>query len=56
MSLHYAQIRRYDVANGEGIRTSVFVTGCTLHCVDCFNVLYQDPTYGTEWSEETTAG
>ena len=55
MSLHYAQIRRYDVANGEGIRTSVFVTGCTLHCVDCFNVLYQDPAYGTEWSEETTA-
>ena len=55
MPLHYAQIRRYDVANGEGIRTSVFVTGCTLHCVDCFNVLYQDPAYGTEWSAETTA-
>ena len=55
MSLHYAQIRRYDVANGEGIRTSVFVTGCTLHCVDCFNVLYQDPAYGIEWREETTA-
>lgn len=54
MSLHYAQLRRYDVANGEGIRTSLFVTGCTLRCPDCFNVLYQDPNYGTEWSDETT--
>lgn len=54
MSLHYAQLRKYDVANGEGIRTTVFVTGCTLRCVDCFNVLYQDPHYGQEWTDETT--
>ena len=33
--MRYGQIRQYDIANGEGIRTSIFVTGCT-HC--CYNL------------------
>ena len=37
--MRYGQIRAYDVANGVGIRTSIFVTGCTHNCKDCFNKL-----------------
>ncbi len=52
--MRYAQIRQFDVANGEGIRVSVFVTGCTHKCPECFNELYQDFAYGDEWTEDTT--
>lgn len=41
-----------DVANGPGIRVSLFVTGCSIHCPNCFNELFQDFTYGTPWSDE----
>ena len=41
--MRYGQIRQYDIANGEGIRTSIFVTGCTHCCYNCFNEEYQDP-------------
>lgn len=53
--MRYGQIRQYDIANGEGIRTSVFVTGCTHKCPACFNEEYQDFTAGQLWTEETTA-
>lgn len=52
--MRYAQIRLMDVANGPGLRVSVFVTGCTHHCPGCFNIAYQDPNVGTLWTEETT--
>lgn len=52
--MKYGQIRKYDVANGVGIRTSVFVTGCTHNCKFCFNRDYMDFNYGEEWTEETT--
>lgn len=52
--MRYAQIRRYDVANGKGIRTTLFVTGCTHKCRNCFNELYQDFEYGDEWTEAQT--
>lgn len=35
--MKYFQIRSFDVVNGKGIRTSIFVSGCTLHCKNCFN-------------------
>lgn len=35
--MNYAQINTFDVANGEGIRVSLFVQGCHLHCDGCFN-------------------
>lgn len=53
--MRYAQIRPLDVANGEGIRVSLFVTGCTHRCPECFNEAYQDFNFGQEWTEETTA-
>lgn len=52
--MRYGQIRQYDIANGPGIRTSIFVTGCSLKCKNCFNKDYQDPNYGSLWTEGNT--
>lgn len=52
--MRYGQIRKYDIANGIGIRTSVFVTGCTHKCYNCFNESYQDFTAGAEWTDTET--
>ena len=52
--MRYGQIRKYDVANGPGVRTTIFVTGCTLNCENCFNVEYQDFNYGNIWGEKET--
>lgn len=52
--VHYGQIRKYDIANGNGIRTSIFVTGCTHCCFNCFNEEYQNPNAGMEWTEKDT--
>lgn len=38
-----------DIANGPGIRVSLFVSGCTLHCPGCFNAAFQDFQYGQAW-------
>lgn len=53
-SVHYGQIRKYDIANGDGIRTSIFVTGCTHKCFNCFNEEYQNPLAGKEWTQAET--
>ena len=52
--MNYAQIRKYDVANGTGIRTVIFVTGCTHNCRNCFNKDYQDFNYGELWTDAET--
>ena len=52
--MRYGQIRQYDIANGEGIRTSIFVTGCTHCCYNCFNEEYQDFNAGKEWTQAET--
>lgn len=52
--MRYAQLRKYDVANGQGIRSTIFVSGCSHHCYNCFNEEYQDFNYGNLWTEETT--
>ena len=52
--MRYGQIRKMDIANGPGIRTSVFVTGCTHHCYNCFNEEYQNPEFGTLWTDKET--
>ncbi len=49
--MKYAQIRKYDVANGLGIRTSIFVSGCTHKCFNCFNEAYQDFNFGQIWTQ-----
>lgn len=51
--MYYAQMRQYDIANGVGIRATLFVSGCTHKCPGCFNEAYQDFHSGTPWSAET---
>lgn len=51
--MHYGEIKRTDIANGEGIRVSLFVSGCTHHCKGCFNQETWDFSYGKEFTEET---
>lgn len=53
--MNYGQIRKYDIANGNGIRTSIFVTGCTHKCFNCFNEEYQNPQAGSLWTDKETA-
>lgn len=52
--MNFAQIRKYDVANGPGIRTTIFVTGCTHKCHNCFNEEYQDFDFGDSWTQKET--
>ena len=50
--MKYAKIRKLDVTNGPGIRTTLFVSGCTHNCKDCFNKEQQDFNYGEEFTKE----
>lgn len=50
--MNYAAIKKTDVANGPGIRVSLFVSGCTHACKGCFNSEAWDFTYGQPFSEE----
>ena len=50
--MNYATIKTNDVANGEGVRVSLFVSGCTHFCKDCFNSEAWDFGYGQPFGEE----
>ena len=50
--MNYANIKFNDIANGEGIRTSLFVSGCTHHCEQCFNPETWDFNYGKEFNKD----
>lgn len=52
--MNYGNIKYFDVANGYGIRLSLFVSGCTNHCLGCFNQEAQDYNYGQPYTAETT--
>lgn len=51
--MNYAEIKKCDVANGPGVRVSLFVSGCTHHCKECFNPETWDFDYGTPFTGET---
>lgn len=51
--MNYASIRKMDITNGEGIRVSLFVSGCQFHCKNCFNQETWDYNYGKEYTQET---
>lgn len=51
--MNYANIIPCDAANGEGIRTSLFVSGCPIHCPGCFNEETQDFNYGQPYTAQT---
>lgn len=50
--MYYGNIKYYDIANGEGVRTSLFVSGCTHHCKGCFNQETWDFCYGQPYTKE----
>ena len=50
--MNYATIKKYDVANGPGVRVSLFVSGCTHHCPGCFNPETWDFNYGNPFDSE----
>jgi len=51
--MKYADIKKYDISNGVGIRVSLFVSGCNHHCKGCFNTEAWDFNYGKDFTDET---
>ncbi len=51
--MNYGEIKNYDIANGEGVRVSLFVSGCTHHCKNCFNPETWNFEYGKPFTKET---
>ncbi len=51
--MNYAEIKNCDIANGPGVRVSLFVSGCTHHCPGCFNAEAWDFDYGRPFTQQT---
>ena len=51
--MHYGALKKFDIANGEGIRTSLFVSGCRNRCKNCFQPETWDFNYGAPFDEGT---
>ena len=51
--MNYATIKPVDIANGPGVRVSLFVSGCTHHCKGCFNEVAWDFDYGEPFRNNT---
>lgn len=50
--MHYGEIKYHDIANGLGVRVTLFVSGCTHHCEGCFNKETWDFRFGKEYTKE----
>ena len=50
--MNYGEIKNFDIANGEGVRVSLFVSGCTHHCKNCFNKETWSFDYGEPFTGE----
>lgn len=53
--MYYGAIKSCDIANGPGVRVTLFVSGCTNHCPGCFQKETWDFAYGEPYTEETQA-
>ena len=51
--MNFGEIKKNDIANGEGVRTSLFVSGCRHHCKNCFNQNTWDFSFGEPFTEKT---
>ena len=51
--MYYGEIKNCDIANGEGVRVTLFVSGCTNHCKNCFQPQTWDFAYGQPFTAET---
>jgi len=50
--MHYGEIKYFDIANGPGIRVSLFISGCPHACKGCFNEASWNPSFGELFTEE----
>lgn len=50
--MNYGEIKKCDIANGDGVRTSLFVSGCRHHCKNCFNEQTWDFSFGEAFTDE----
>ncbi len=50
--MYYSEIKECDIANGPGVRVTLFVSGCTHHCKGCFNEMTWDFQYGRQFEKE----
>ena len=50
--MNYATIKKYDIANGPGVRVSLYVSGCRNHCKNCFNPETWDFNFGKPFTKE----
>lgn len=50
--MNYAEIKNCDIANGPGVRVTLFVSGCEHHCPGCFNQVAWDHNYGNPFTEQ----
>ena len=50
--MNYAEIKNCDIANGPGVRVSLFVSGCNHHCKNCFNEVTWDFQYGAPFTDQ----
>ena len=51
--MRYNKIRKMDISNGEGVRVSIFMQGCTFNCKNCFNPETHSFDGGKEFTEDT---
>ncbi len=51
--MYYSIIKNCDIANGPGVRVTLFVSGCTHHCEGCFNQETWDFQYGEPFTQKT---
>lgn len=50
--MYFSEVKQYDIANGPGVRVTIFVSGCSHHCQDCFNEMTWDFTYGKVFEDQ----
>ena len=50
--MNFCELKKFDIANGEGVRTTLFVSGCTNHCKECFQPATWDFEYGKPFTRE----
>ena len=53
--MHYGELKKCDIANGSGVRVTLFVSGCTNRCEGCFQPQTWDFCYGRPFTDETEA-